>query len=121
MNIQIDKAKTQLQIIDRRLEKLQTVSNKPKALRLYEPRIHKMYVFMIYWQYYKTYIMSKYIVHINRYDGRTFKTESKEKAERSKLLHRYKREMKSAVREIRKDNSFLSKLKYHEQVKRYNL
>lgn len=55
---------------------------------------------------------------IDRYDGRTFKTESKEKAERSKLLHRYKREMKSAVREIRKDNSFLSKLKYHEQVKR---
>lgn len=26
--------------------------------------------------------------------------------------------MKSAVREIRKDNSFLSKLKYHEQAKR---
>lgn len=58
-------------------------------------------------------------IFINRYDGRTFKTESKEKAERSKLLHRYKREMKSAVREIRKDNSFLSKLKYHEQAKRY--
>lgn len=58
------------------------------------------------------------ILLFNRYDGRTFKTESKEKAERSKLLHRYKREMKSAVREIRKDNSFLSKLKYHEQAKR---
>lgn len=47
MNIQIDKTKTQLQIIDKKLEKLQTVSNKPKALRLYEPRIHKMYVFII--------------------------------------------------------------------------
>ncbi|KAL4141856.1 hypothetical protein QTP88_004412 [Uroleucon formosanum] len=93
MNAQIDKTKLQLQMLNKKLEKLQTVSNRPKALRLYEPRIQKIY------------------------DGRTFKTESKEKAERSKLLHRYKREMKSAVREIRKDNSFLSKLKYHEQTK----
>ncbi|KAF0762760.1 nucleolar protein 14 isoform X1 [Aphis craccivora] len=93
MNAQINKTKLQLQMVDKKLEKLQTLSNRPKALRLYEPRIQKIY------------------------DGRTFKTESKEKAERSKLLHRYKREMKSAVREIRKDNSFLSKLKYHEQAK----
>ncbi|VVC31959.1 Nucleolar protein 14 [Cinara cedri] len=93
MNEQIDKTKIQLQIIDKKLEKLQTLSNKPKALRLYEPRIQKIY------------------------DGRTFKMQSKEKAERSKLQHRIKREMKSAVREIRKDNSFLSKLKYHEQTK----
>lgn len=62
--------------------------------------------------------VSYYIIFNNRYDGRTFKTQSKENAERTKLQHRYKREMKSAVREIRKDNSFLSKLKYHEQVKR---
>lgn len=44
MNEQIDKAKVQLQVIDRKLEKLQTIPNKPKALRLYEPRIQKMYV-----------------------------------------------------------------------------
>lgn len=93
MSVQIDKTITQLQIINKKLEKLQTLSNRPKALRLYEPRIQKVY------------------------DGRTFKTQSKENAERTKLQHRYKREMKSAVREIRKDNSFLSKLKYHEQVK----
>ncbi|XP_050534140.1 nucleolar protein 14 [Daktulosphaira vitifoliae] len=91
---QIEKVKKELQIIiNKKLEKLQTLSNRPKALRLYEPRIQKVF------------------------DGRTFKTQSKEKAERTKLLKSYKREMKSAVREIRKDNSFLSKLKYHEQVK----
>lgn len=48
MNTQINKTKTQLQIIEKKLEKLQTVSNKPKALRLYEPRIHKVYVIIIY-------------------------------------------------------------------------
>jgi len=44
MNAQIDKTKLQLQMIDKKLEKLQTISNRPKALRLYEPRIQKMYV-----------------------------------------------------------------------------
>lgn len=115
MNAQINKTKLQLQMIDKKLEKLQTLSNRPKALRLYEPRIQTMYVSLLS-IIYLYYIFL--ILFINRYDGRTFKTESKEKAERSKLLHRYKREMKSAVREIRKDNSFLSKLKYHEQAKR---
>lgn len=120
MNAQIDKTKTQLQIIDKKLEKLQTLSTRPKALRLYEPRIQKVYVFiiMIIISFILIFIRINILLLIDRYDGRTFKTESKEKAERSKLLHRYKREMKSAVREIRKDNSFLSKLKYHEQVKR---
>jgi len=44
MNAQIEKTKLQLQMIDKKLEKLQTISNRPKALRLYEPRIQKMYV-----------------------------------------------------------------------------
>lgn len=44
MNAQFDKTKLQLQMIDKKLEKLQTISNRPKALRLYEPRIQKMYV-----------------------------------------------------------------------------
>jgi len=48
MNAQIDKTKLQLQTIDKKLEKLQTLSNRPKALRLYEPRIQKMYVFIIH-------------------------------------------------------------------------
>jgi len=41
---QIDKTLTHLQIINKKLEKLQTLSNRPKALRLYEPRIQKVYV-----------------------------------------------------------------------------
>ncbi|XP_050435803.1 nucleolar protein 14 [Adelges cooleyi] len=94
INQQIDRVKKDLEtVINKKLEKVQTLSDRPKALRLYEPRIQKVY------------------------DGRTFKVESKEKAERTKLVKCYKREMKSAVREIRKDNSFLSKLKYHEQAK----
>lgn len=47
MNAQIDKTKLQLQMVDKKLEKLQTLSNRPKALRLYEPRIQKMYVLII--------------------------------------------------------------------------
>lgn len=47
MNTQIDKTKLQLQMLNKKLEKLQTVSNRPKALRLYEPRIQKMYVSII--------------------------------------------------------------------------
>lgn len=42
INEQINTTKTQLQIIDKKLEKLQTLSNRPKALRLYEPRIQKV-------------------------------------------------------------------------------
>lgn len=48
MTMQIDKTITQLQIIDKKLEKLQTLSNRPKALRLYEPRIQKVYVYCIH-------------------------------------------------------------------------
>jgi len=44
MTAQIDKTLTHLQIINKKLEKLQTLSNRPKALRLYEPRIQKVYV-----------------------------------------------------------------------------
>jgi len=47
MNAQIDKTKLQLQIVEKKLEKLQTLSNRPKALRLYEPRIQKVYVLII--------------------------------------------------------------------------
>jgi hypothetical protein len=47
MNEQINTTKIQLQIIDKKLEKLQTLSNRPKALRLYEPRIQKVYVYYI--------------------------------------------------------------------------
>lgn len=42
---------------------------------------------------------------------------SKEKAEKEKLLHKYKKEMKGAIREIRKDNSFLTKVRISQQIK----
>jgi nucleolar protein 14 len=42
---------------------------------------------------------------------------SKEKAEREKLLHKYKREFKGAVREIRKDRNFLAKVQISQQIK----
>jgi len=42
---------------------------------------------------------------------------SKEKAEREKLLHKYKKEFKGAIREIRKDRNFLAKVQIAEQIK----
>lgn len=42
---------------------------------------------------------------------------SKEKAEREKLLHKYKKEMKGAIREIRRDRTFLAKLQIKQQIK----
>jgi len=47
MKAQIDKTKWQLETIEIKLKKLQTLSNRPKALRLYEPRIQKVYVLII--------------------------------------------------------------------------
>lgn len=41
--------------------------------------------------------------------------------EHEKLLHKYKREMKGAVREIRKDRAFLGKLKLKQILKRFVL
>lgn len=41
---------------------------------------------------------------------------SKAKAEREKLLHKYKKEMKGALREIRRDKSFLGRVKIKRQI-----
>lgn len=46
------------------------------------------------------------------------KVQSKEKAERDKLLHKLKREKKGALREIRRDQAFLGRLKIKERIKR---
>lgn len=46
---------------------------------------------------------------------------SKEKLERDKLQHKIKREMKGAIREIRKDNSFIAREKLKEQIEKYRL
>lgn len=42
---------------------------------------------------------------------------SQEKAEREKMVHKIKREMKGAIREVRRDTSFLANLKIKEQIK----
>ncbi|XP_053985547.1 nucleolar protein 14 homolog [Hylaeus volcanicus] len=76
-----------------KLEYIVVEKKKPKPLRLYEPRIETVY------------------------DGKRHKTMSKEKAEREKLLHKYKKEMKGAVREIRRDRAFLAKLQIKQQIK----
>lgn len=42
---------------------------------------------------------------------------SREKAEREKLLHKYKREFKGAIREIRRDRDFLAKVQITQQIR----
>ncbi|XP_046747875.1 nucleolar protein 14 [Diprion similis] len=78
---------------DKKLEYITRDKKKPKALRLYEPRIETVY------------------------DGRKHKPMSKEKAEREKLLHKYKREVKGAIREVRRDTAFLAKVQIKQQIK----
>ncbi|XP_076625217.1 nucleolar protein 14 homolog l(3)07882 [Colletes latitarsis] len=78
---------------NKKLEYMVIEKKKPKPLRLYEPRIETVY------------------------DGKRHKTMSKEKAEREKLLHKYKKEMKGAVREIRRDRAFIAKLQIKQQIK----
>ncbi|OXU29063.1 hypothetical protein TSAR_015178 [Trichomalopsis sarcophagae] len=85
----IDELKT---LKEKVLEPLAYDKKKPKALRMYEPRIE--------------------VVH----DGKRHKPMSKEKAEREKLLHKLKKETKSAIREIRRDNDFISKVKIKQQI-----
>ena len=52
------------------------------------------------------------------FEGRKKRVGSKEKLEQDKLQHKIKREMKGAIREIRKDNAFLSRQKIKEQIER---
>ncbi|XP_076761645.1 nucleolar protein 14 homolog l(3)07882 [Xylocopa sonorina] len=78
---------------NKKLEYLVVEKKRPKPLRLYEPRVEVVY------------------------DGKKHKTMSREKAEREKLLHKYKKEMKGAIREIRRDRAFLAKLQIKQQIK----
>lgn len=78
---------------NKKLEYLVVEKKKPKPLRLYEPRIETIY------------------------DSKKHKSISKEKAEKEKLLHKYKKEMKGAIREIRRDRMFLAKLQIKQQIK----
>ena len=53
-----------------------------------------------------------------RFDGKKRRPMGKARQEREKLLHKYKREMKGAIREIRRDKSFLAKLKFKETLQK---
>lgn len=44
---------------------------------------------------------------------------SKEKADYQKLLYKHKKEMKGALREIRRDKAFIGDVKIKEKLKRY--
>lgn len=77
----------------KKLEYIVLEKKRPKPLRTYEPKIMTIY------------------------DGKKHKLMSREKAEREKLLHKYKREFKGAIREIRRDRDFLAKVQIAQQVK----
>ncbi|XP_017780052.1 PREDICTED: nucleolar protein 14 homolog [Nicrophorus vespilloides] len=77
---------------NRTLEYVVMEKKKPKALRLYEPNIVKIF------------------------DRKMHKSQSKEKAERDKLLHKIKKEKKGAIREIRRDKAFLGRVKINQKI-----
>jgi len=53
------------------------------------------------------------------FDGRKKRTGgSKESLEKQRLLHKYKREMKGTIREIRKDNQFIARQKLDNQIQK---
>lgn len=78
---------------ERKLQYLIMEDKKPKALRLYEPKI------------------------VEVYDGKRHKVQSKEKAERAKLQYKLKKETKGALREIRRDKAFLGRVQINEKIR----
>lgn len=82
-------------VINKPLQRLVAPEKKPKCLRLMEPRIEKVV------------------------DDKRRPKLSKEKQERAILLHKIKRETKGAVREIRRDTAFITKMKIKKQVQRF--
>ncbi|KAF7992349.1 hypothetical protein HCN44_001674 [Aphidius gifuensis] len=78
---------------NKKLNYLVKNKNKPKALKLYEPKIETVY------------------------DGKRYRPMSKEKAEHEKLVHKVKREMKGAIREVRRDAAFIAKVQIQGQIK----
>lgn len=66
-------------------------------------------------------ILGEYLIEDSfpSFEGRKKRVGSKEKLERDKLQHKIKREMKGAIREIRKDNAFIAREKLKEQIDKY--
>ncbi|KAF5303825.1 hypothetical protein FQA39_LY09810 [Lamprigera yunnana] len=78
--------------LDKKLYYIVNEEKRPKALRLYEPKIEKIF------------------------DFKKHQPMSKEKAERAKLLHKIKMEKKGALREIRRDRTFLGRIKIQKRI-----
>lgn len=76
------------------LKPIAAAPKRPKPLKLYEPNIQQVYA-----------------------DGKQRRPISREKQESEKLLARYKKERKGALREIRKDRDFLAKIKIKQQLR----
>ncbi|KYM81735.1 Nucleolar protein 14, partial [Atta colombica] len=90
----IKKLRTELELLrNKKLEYIVQEKKRPKPLKTYEPKIMTIY------------------------SEKRYKSTSKEKAEREKLLHKYKREHKGAIREIRRDRDFLAKVQIGQQIK----
>lgn len=68
---------------------------KPKPLKMYEPQIEE-----------------------GGFDGRKKRGGNRDLNEKQRLIHKHKKELKGAVREIRKDNQFLARQKLHDQIER---
>ncbi|XP_055850814.1 nucleolar protein 14 homolog [Episyrphus balteatus] len=79
-------------LVEKPLKKLVPPEKKPKALRLFEPRIETVY------------------------DDKRRPKISKAKEEKVKLIHKIRRETKGAVREIRRDTEFLQKIRIKQQI-----
>ncbi|KAK3095262.1 hypothetical protein FSP39_012329 [Pinctada imbricata] len=69
--------------------------NKPKPLKTFEPKIEEVFD-----------------------DKKKRKGQSKELNERQKMQHKYKKELKGAMREIRKDTQFLARQQLGEQMEK---
>ena len=73
----------------------------------------------MYFLVHRFHLFAQFVFDCHSFEGRKKRVGSKEKLEREKLQHKLKREMKGAIREIRKDNAFLGRQKIKEQIERY--
>lgn len=83
-------------INDRNLSYIVPAAKKPRQLKLLEPKIERIYD-----------------------DKRNRKPGQREKGVRDGMMQKIKRETKGAVREIRRDNTFIQKMKHKQQMQRY--
>lgn len=86
------------QIVERKLTYLTPPNQKPKVLRLMEPLFDKVYD-----------------------DKRSHRPGNKDTLVHKGMIRKVKSETRGAIREIRRDNAFLSKIKLKKRIERYVL